>query len=106
MPAVTLRQQQWQQALSMTEDMLQRAQEGDWGALGALEIERRGIIESFFATQVPEQDAPYVADGIRALMALDQQIMALCKVARDDVAHKAGVVSQGRRAEAAYNANR
>jgi len=90
----------------MTEEMLERARQGEWDALGALERERRQSLERFFATKVSVQEAPFVADGIRALMALDQEIMALCRLARDDVAQQAGIVSQGRRAEAAYNANR
>ncbi len=100
------RQQQWQQALAMTETMLERAEQGEWDALGELEAERRRALERFFASKVSEQEAPFVADGIRALMTLDQKIMALCRVARDEVAQKAGLVSQGRRAEAAYHSNR
>lgn len=100
------RRQQWDSIVAMTQRMLQHAHDAEWPLLVQMESERRAELERFFTAPVSPQDAASMADGIRALMALDREIMALSVAARDNIARQAGLIAKGRRAGEAYHANR
>lgn len=96
----------WQDILSATQAMATAAQAGEWEEVTELESQRRAMLESFFAQPVSEADAPAVAEGIRAVMAIDQELMALCQEMKGVIAQQMGQLNQGRKAHTAYQQNR
>ena len=105
MPQPT-RQQHWEAIVALSRRMQSLARDGEWDEVTALEMQRRGDLEAFFARQVTADEAMFVAEGIREVMDLDRETMARCAAAREEAGKQAGLVHQGRRAEAAYNSNR
>lgn len=100
------RQQHWEAIVAVSRRMQALARDGQWDEVTALELQRRGAMEAFFDRQVTTDEAAFVADGIREVMDLDRETMARCASAREEAGKQAGVIHQGRRAEAAYNSNR
>lgn len=87
-------------ALAISERMIQFGDEGDWRAVIALETERRKLLEQAFATHVPLDEM--VAERVRAILALDKQLMAKTVLARDGLATEISRASKGRKAATAY----
>lgn len=100
------RQQHWEAIVAQSRRMQALAREGQWDEVSALEVQRRADMEAFFAHQVSADEAVFVAEGIREVMELDRETMVRCAAAREEAGKQAGVMHQGRRAEAAYNSNR
>ncbi|WP_127476420.1 flagellar protein FliT [Sulfurivermis fontis] len=100
------RQQQWEAIVAQSRRMQALAREGQWDEVAVLEVQRRSEMEAFFQRQVSADEAVFVAEGIREVMELDRETMVRCAAARDEAGKQAGVMQQGRRAEAAYNSNR
>ena len=103
---MSARSDHWGAIIDMTHAMLSCAQRQEWDDVIHKEQERRRALEAFFAQQVTVDEAEAVASGIRELMALDNEILAMGRTARDEVARQAGLLQRGRRAEAAYDGNR
>jgi len=100
------RQQHWEAIVAQSRRMQALARDGQWDEVATLEVQRRGEMEAFFQRQVSADEAAFVAEGIREVMELDRETMVRCAAARDEAGKQAGVMHQGRRAEAAYNSNR
>ncbi len=92
--------------MSLTDAMAAHARAAEWEQVGVLERRRRRALDEFFGAGVDGTDAEFVAGGIRALMAVDQEIMALCIGERDQIGEQAGALQRGSRAARAYDSNR
>ena len=77
---------------------------GDWDEVIALEPQRRSLLEQAFATHAPADEI--VAERVRAILALDKQLMAQSIEARDRIADELSQASKGRKATSAYHAVR
>ena len=75
MSSAQTRQLQWQKILDMTRRMRQLSEKENWAAVLEVQGERQSLIETFFASPVNESEAEQLADGIRAIMQSDQQLM-------------------------------
>ncbi len=100
------RQTQWEGIVALSRRMQTLARDEQWDEVTALELQRRSDMEAFFARKVSPDEAGFIAEGIREVMELDRETMVHCAAAREEAGKQAGVVQQGRRAEAAYNSNR
>lgn len=89
-----------------TQRMRSLSIEQSWDALAELEAQRRSELNAFFSTPPNSDEAGWLADGIRAVMLLDNEIFDRCSTARDAAASQASQMGQGRRATAAYDENR
>lgn len=96
----------WQDILSATQAMATAAQAGKWESVAELESQRRPLLESFFSQPVSETEAAVVAEGIRAIMAMDQELMVLCQETKGVIAQQMGQLNQSRKAHTAYQQNR
>lgn len=82
------------------------AEAQDWEGLAGLEAARRLDLQALFARAPSAEEAAIIHERMQAVMAMDAEIMQLCKTARDEAGQQISRVHQGRRAEAAYNENR
>ena len=71
--------------LSMTRDMLDLAQAGDWGRVTELERERRGDLQRCFATPLGAEHGELVAETLAVLLYLNEELMSLLGQAREAV---------------------
>ena len=88
--------------LELTQNMLQVAQAEDWQTLASLEETRQNLITTLFAQPLSGAHATGVAGGIRAVLAMDQQIIALSEAGRQQAADGMRQLHQAHRAMQAY----
>ena len=88
--------------LALTREMLRLAEAGDWVLLAERENERQNLSAELFATPVPREAAPVVADCIRRLLDLDQDLLTLVQAHREEAAQAVRDTRQGRAAADAY----
>jgi hypothetical protein len=99
------RHQLLDQALALSEQMVELGDGSDWEAVIALEPQRRALLEQAFATHAPVDDV--ITQRVQAILDLDRQLMAITLEARDRAATEIGQASKGRKATSAYrNAGR
>ena len=71
--------------LVTTTDMLALAERGDWDAVAELERSRRQDLEDVFATPVDADAGEVMAEGLAALLHLNDELMARLRAARESV---------------------
>ncbi len=88
--------------LELTRHMLQKAQSEDWQTLVSLEETRKSLITDLFALPLVAEHGPAVAEAIREMLAIDQQIMVLSEAGRQQAANGMRHLQQSHRAMHAY----
>lgn len=88
--------------LALTREMVQLGQAGDWPAFAARERERQRLSRELFATPVPREAAPAVADCVRRVLDLDQELFSLAEAHRDEAARALKDMQRGQQATNAY----
>ncbi len=96
------RQNQWQQLLDFTSDMLRRAQAGEWDDLSAMAGERQLGFERFFAEPVTTDYAATVAEGIHTISRIDAEIAALAATAHGVITREQEMLNKRQLATRAY----
>lgn len=91
-----------QRLLELTREMLDLGQSGDWVLFAQREEERQGLSRAIFATPVPREAAPMVAECIRRVLDLDQELITLAEAHRDKAARAMRDVQRGRQAADIY----
>ena len=99
---MTDKAQNLQQLLSLSRTMLEKAREESWDDVFVLEAERSELIRLFFLEPVQQAHADAVAAGIQAMIAIDQDTMALGALTRFDLAQTLQTMDQGKKAVKAY----
>ena len=89
--------------LEMTRHMLQVAQAEDWQTLVSLEDSRKDLIAALFSPQYAAVGAPELAEVIREMLSIDQQIIALSEAGRQQAANGMRQLHQAHRAMHAYD---
>ncbi len=93
-------------ALRLTEQMRDLAQNAAWDELARLERQRGGLLESCFTRHTRFQDRDLATQNIRKLLDMDQVILALGKARRAELATELDQLQQGRHATKAYTSTR
>ena len=93
----------WQQIVELTEQVFSLVQQQEWDDMLQRYRERDALLRDFFAKPIGEDDSTEMADAIQSLLTRDQEIQALCVVAKDEAARELGKVNLGRKVEAAYS---
>lgn len=88
--------------IDLTRAMLSAARRAEWDEVSLIEAARGDVLAACFAGADGVRDASAIADGVRALRALDAQIMLLATEAMADLRDKMCVLRTGRRALQAY----
>ena len=96
--------QNLQQLISLSRAMLEKAQGESWDDVFVLEAERSTLIRLFFLEPIQTMYADAVAAGIRTIMEIDQNTMALGALKRFEFAQILQTMDQGKKAVKAYTA--
>ena len=94
--------QDLQQLIALSRTMLEKAREESWDEVFVLEATRSKLIGLFFLEPIRQADANAVAAGIKSIMAIDQDTMALGALKRFDLAQTLQTMDQGKKAVKAY----
>lgn len=111
------RQKQWQKILFMTQQMRELAVPNDsltdlsvdeeyakqpWQAITQLETDRLDLLKNFFADNIPPEDASEIAEGIKQVQLIDQQVFAISSSIQKDISSVFSKLGNAQRAAAAY----
>ena len=88
--------------ITLSQAMLEKAREDSWDDVVNLEAERSGLIELFFLESVQEEYAEMVAGGIRAISAMDIDIMELGTLKKLDIVQILQKMEMGKKVVQAY----
>ena len=88
--------------ITLSQAMLEKAREDSWDDVVNLEAERSGLIELFFLESVQEEYAEMVAGGIRAILAMDIDIMELGTLKKLDIVQILQKMEMGKKVVQAY----
>ena len=88
--------------ITLSQAMLEKAREDSWDDVVNLEAERSGLIELFFLGSVQEEYAEVVAGGIRAILAMDIDIMELGTLKKLDIVQILQKMEMGKKVVQAY----
>ncbi|UEX79781.1 flagellar protein FliT [Sediminicurvatus halobius] len=101
-PDAAARERIARQLLALTREMVELGQAGDWPAFAARERERQQLSSELFASPVPREAATVVADCIRRVLDLDQELFALTEAHRDEASRALKDMQRGQKAANAY----
>jgi len=101
----TARQTQLTELHASSKRMLELAQVGDWAAVNRLQEQQHELAESIFTEPVEPADAVAVADIIKTVISINEQIADLGLQAREGCLVEAGEQQQRRHALQQYTAN-
>lgn len=97
---------EWEQHIhwlrSLSVEMLELAQTGQWDAVTEREVQRRALLEELFQTAPPADLAPQLEAAARAVLASDARLLELAQAERDQLSEHLKSLGQGRRAMQAY----
>ncbi len=88
--------------LTLTEQMIVLADEGEWGQVVDLELKRREDLAACFSDSRPAADTELVAEAMAALLHLNEELMAKLKVARSQVMEQGREYARQRDAVGSY----
>lgn len=92
-----------QHLIALTRAMLEHAQSSSWDEVIKLEAQRGELLSAFFLTPIQSELTAAVSEGIRLIMAIDQDIMALGRIEKDDAEQVLRQMGQGKKAVKAYS---
>ena len=97
---------EWEQRInrlrSLSAELLELAQAGQWDAVTELESQRRAVLETLFQTAPPADLALQLESAARATLASDARLLELAQAERDQLSEHLKSLGQGRRAVQAY----
>lgn len=92
--------------LELTQEMLLRAQQGDWQKVADLEIARRRELELCFSIAITEAKGELVAEALAVLLHLNEELLSLLMSARDHAKRATELQSVGHVAAETYHNTR
>lgn len=96
------RQQQLQDAIALSKNMLETAERGDWEGIVELEKQRREGMMAGLKEPVAAEEAEGVNDSLQTLMQLNDQLTGMVQRARSESAQQFAALQSGRNAASAY----
>lgn len=92
-----------QQLVTMTHTMLDKAKAGLWEEVMTWEAQRSELISAFFQQPLEPPEASALADGLRELARMDNEIIAMGEVKRAELGEALQKMDQGKKAIKAYS---
>ena len=90
------------QVLSLTRQMLDHADKGEWEEVTEIEQERRDDLVACFSRPVPSENTELVAEAMATLLHLNEELMAKLRVARSAVMAQGRELTKNRQAVSTY----
>lgn len=97
--------EEWNAVLSISDNMLLLAGQGQWSDLAELEADRFVRIQNLFNNTVEFADNDIVKDGICHLLENDRAIKKLCESKQKTVLTKLTALDTGKKVKEAYLQN-
>ena len=97
--------QQIQSILKLSNQMMDAARARNWEALEHMESERQELLADIFSMPIADNEIQDVSQGIQQVLELNQQIMAMGRGGRQEIAAEINRFNLGRRAKQAYGKN-
>ena len=72
-------------ALEKTQEMLREGQANNWGCIGALEEERRLLLDRCFSESIVPQNAQIFSEALAAMLHFNEELVALVNTAKVEV---------------------
>jgi hypothetical protein len=91
-----------QKLISLSQAILEKAQQDSWDEIAILESERRELIELFFSEPIEPKDSEAVGVGIQSILAIDRETMALGSLTMLNLSETLHKFQQGKKAVKAY----
>jgi hypothetical protein len=91
--------------LELADRMQAHAAANDWDEVARLREGFQQCAEALFAQQISRDQAPALADIVRRVSAINNEVIALCRDARNTQGRELDDLRQGRRAINSYSAN-
>ncbi len=96
---------EWSLIMSMTQQMREAAEAGEWAKLLDLEPKRRALLGDFFSRPVDPENIFKVQENIKTIMRLDKIITEASQARRDELSAEQADVNHSRKAQKAYASN-
>ena len=96
---------QIQQLRSLSFEMLERAQAGEWEIVTEREEQRRALLDELFQSPPPIQWIPLLKDAVQVTLTSDARVQELARAEMDKLSDDLRALRQGRRALSAYDAS-
>lgn len=90
------------EALECTEALRLAVESGQWEEASALEEQRRGLLDRFFARVTPPEELAEAVDRLKRLAAANDTLIGIADHVQRALEREAVTVSTGRRAARAY----
>jgi hypothetical protein len=97
---------EWNNIISLSAQMLDKAQAEEWETVQQLSVERQAKLEAFFSTEVSLDDAQTIAAGIEQIQSIDKELTAIAGKEHKQVASNLSDLSKNRQAVSAYEQHR
>ncbi|MFZ1829824.1 MAG: flagellar protein FliT [Candidatus Competibacteraceae bacterium] len=94
---------QIQQLRSLSFEMLELAESGEWETVTAQEEQRRALLDELFQSPPPTRWIPLLKDAVQTTLASNAQVQALARTEMDKISDDLRALRQGRRALSAYD---
>jgi len=91
--------------LKLSRQMLADASDSKWDEIITMQSKRQQLMNHFFATPVPREEAEKVANGIREMLDIDRIIIDQSKLAMNGLSTDLDKINHGMKAQQAYADN-
>lgn len=92
--------------LSLSNEMLEYAQQKNWDSIPELEIQRQTVMEAFFNEPVNETDSEQVANVIQTVLNINEHINQLATQAKQSIVQEAQGFKARQLVHSAYMQNK
>ena len=92
-----------EQLVSISRQMLLQARAAAWDDVTRLEKERHNLIGQLFSEPVEESLVDSLSSGIKSVLAIDLDIIALGRVEKNELEQTLRQIEQGKKARKAYD---
>jgi len=89
-------------AIRLSEKLLEAGRQRQWEHFAALETQRGELLELLFSTVAKEQPPAELSRGIRRILSIDEQTLAICESVKKNCAAELAKFSKGRKAHHSY----
>ena len=90
------------EVVKLTKDMLSLAQAGDWDEVAELELIRRDALGQCFDRPILDHDSPLIAEALAVILHLNEELMSVLTIAREQTQEEGLVYRKGRVAVTQY----
>ena len=91
--------------LQLSRRMLADASDGKWADIISMQSKRQRLMDLFFATPVPPEEAVTVANGIREMLDIVRELIDHSKQAMSGLSTDLNKINHGMKAQQAYADN-